>query len=276
MKIFEVTKPLNETGAPVYLKGQYKTQLTQKDYANGVIPVTAVPLANTDAQELEYNGRSLKGSLFVLGTHNTAKEILQGIESKSITAFYYADGSGSISRLNDKPISQQILKALKVSSQDNRSVVQKAKDKAADFFDPNAIDRDGYLALQRKGAAQDKLSVGLTRAGAKLDRGINYLGNKIMGRGKTAVPSDFQKYGNLGKGNPTLKIGDKVSWTATKDNKGIKKGQTVYGTILGIAGDNFKDYSGKIIPVKQGYALFKTTGQGLPFQKPLKDLTPVS
>lgn len=273
MKIFEVTKTLNEVGAPVYLKGQYKTQMSQKDFDNGVTPVTAVPLANTDAQELDYNGVSLKGKLFVLGVFNNVKDILKGIENKSVTAFYYADGSGSISRLNDKPISQQVMKALKVSSQDNRTVVQKAKDKAADFFDPNAIDRDGYLALQRKNAAQDKLSVGLTRAGAKLDKGLNYLGNKIMGKGKTGVPSDFQKFGNLGKGNPTLKIGDKVSWTATKDNKGIKKGQTVIGTILGMPGDNYKYYDGKIIPVKQGHAIFKTAGQGLPFQKPLKDLT---
>ena len=94
-----------------------------------------------------------------------------------------------------------------------------------------------------------------------------------MGKGKTGVPSDFQKFGNLGKGNPTLKIGDKVSWTATKDNKGIKKGQTVIGTILGMPGDNYKYHDGRIIPVKQGYAIFKTAGQGLPFQKALKDLT---
>ena len=274
MKIFEVTKPINEVGAPSYLKGQYKTQPTQKDYADGVVPVTALPLANTDASELEFNGVSLKGKLFALGLYNNVKDILKGIERKDISAFYFADGSGSIVRLNDKPISQQVMKALKVSSQDNRTVVQKAKDKAADFFDPNAIDRDGYLALQRKNAAQDKISVGLTRAGAKADRFVNWAGNKIMGKGNTGVPSDFQKYGNLGKGNPTLKVGDKVSWTATKDNKGIKKGQKVSSTIQGVEGDQFKDMKGNIATVPQGYALFKTAGQGLPFQKPLKDLEP--
>ena len=95
-----------------------------------------------------------------------------------------------------------------------------------------------------------------------------------MGKGNTGVPSDFQKYGNLGKGNPTLKVGDKVSWTATKDNKGIKKGQKVSSTIQGVEGDQFKDMKGNIATVPQGYALFKTAGQGLPFQKPLKDLEP--
>ena len=277
MKIFEVTKPINEVGAPVYLKGQYKTQPSQKDYDAGVVPVTALPLANTDASELEYNGINLKGKLFALGTYNNVKDILKGIERKDISAFYFADGSGSIVRLNDKPISQQVMKALKVSSQDNRTVVQKAKDKAADFFDPNAIDRDGYLALQRKNAAQDKLSVGLTRAGAKLDKGLNYLGNKIMGKGKTGVPSDFQKYGNW-RADPqnqstNFKVGDKVSWEAKGNNKGIKQGQKVTSTIYGLEGQVYTDKAGNEQVVKDGNALFKTASQGgLIFQKPLKDL----
>ena len=271
MKIFEVTKPINETGAPVYLRGQYKTKPSQSDYDKGVMPVTALPLANTDAQELEYNGISLKGKLFALGLYNNVKDILSGIERKDISAFYYADGSGSITRLTDRAISQQVMKALKVSSQDNRTIVQKTKDKAADFFDPNAIDRDGYLALQRKNAAQDKLSVGLTRAGAKVDRFTKYMGNKIRGKGNNMVPSDFQKFGNLGN-DMTMKVGDKVSWIATKDNKNIKKGQQVSSIIQGMEGDQFKDMKGNISTVQQGYALFKTAGQGLPFQKPLKDL----
>ena len=98
-----------------------------------------------------------------------------------------------------------------------------------------------------------------------------------MGKGKTGVPSDFQKYGNW-RADPqnqstNFKVGDKVSWEAKANNKGIKKGQKVTSTIYGLEGQVYTDKAGNEQVVKDGNALFKTASQGgLIFQKPLKDL----
>ena len=158
-------------------------------------------------------------------------------------------------------------------------------DLGLDFFDPNAADRDGYNALQRKNAAQDKASVAVTRAGAKLDkwtgldgtgRGVGGMAkkvwNKLTGKGpKKPVSPDYTSQ----PGNKNFQVGQQVQWKASANNKGIKQDQIVTSKIVGLEGQTYTDKTGQQQTVAKGNALFLTKNGALHFQKPISLLTAV-
>lgn len=165
---------------------------------NAKIPVTQVKVVGTDAENLKINGMPIKGKLFVMGEWMNWKAM------KQASHFYLKMPSGGLQRIDDKNFSTSVVNAMNMANQPSGRI-DRIKDKAADFFDPNSADRDGYNALQRKNAAQDKASVAVTRAGAKLDkwsgldgtgRGVGGMAkgvwNKLTGRGpKKPVSPDY-------------------------------------------------------------------------------------
>jgi hypothetical protein len=186
MKIFEVISlqedaPLMISPEMIKGTGEYKGQ--------GKLPVTQVKVAGTDAENLKINGMPIKGKLFVMG------EWMNWEQMKQASHFYIKLPNGILQRVDDKNFSTSVVNAMNMANQPSGRL-DRIKDKAADFFDPGAANRDGYNALQRKNAAQDQASVAVTRAGAKLDkwtgldgtgRGVGGMArgvwNKLTGRG---------------------------------------------------------------------------------------------
>ena len=277
MKIFEVIS-LQEANWEQMKDADFipPEQLKGKDK----IPVTQVNVAGTDAENLKFDGMPIKGKLFVVG------EWMNWEMMKKASHFYLKMPNGGLLRVDDKNFSTSVVNAMNMANQPSGRL-DRIKDKAADFFDPNAADRDGYNALQRKNAAQDKASVAVTRAGAKLDkwtgldgtgRGVGGMAkkvwNKLTGKGpKKPVSPDYTSQ----PGNKNFQVGQQVQWKASEFDKPSfgKPNQIVTSKIVGLEGQTYTDKTGQQQTVAKGNALFLTKNGAIHFQKPISLLTAV-
>jgi hypothetical protein len=277
MKIFEVIS-LQEANWEQMKGADFipAVQLKGKDK----IPFTQVNVAGTDAENLKIDGMPIKGKLFVMG------EWMNWEMMKKASHFYLKMPNGGLLRVDDKNFSTSVVNAMNMANQPSGRL-DRIKDKAADFFDPNAADRDGYNALQRKNAAQDKASVAVTRAGAKLDkwtgldgtgRGVGGMAkkvwNKLTGKGpKKPVSPDYTPQ----PGNKNFQVGQQVQWKASEFDKPSfgKPNQIVTSKIVGLEGQTYTDKTGQQQTVAKGNALFLTKNGAIHFQKPISLLTAV-
>ncbi len=167
MKIFEVTS-LQEAAPPPFISqemikgtGEYKGQ--------GKLPVTAVKVVGTDAEDLELDGAPIKGKLFVIGDWQNWDQ------QKQASHFYIKLPSGMLQRVDDKKFSTSVVSAMDVANQPP-GFKDRVKGKVSSFLDPNDPERAGYNVLQKPGALTGKTATTVTRGLA----GIDNLGRKVV------------------------------------------------------------------------------------------------
>ena len=186
MKIFEI----NSNMPQVINKADYvgKTRKVQ---------VTSIDLKNSDAAELDYNGRPIKGHLFVVGNFQNWKDIR---DNRDITGgvLYHRqiDMDGRLVRVDDKQLTTAIVNA---KDAENRSpgMIDKIKGKFADLVDPNDPTSDAYDILSREKNAgfktnTDKISVPLIKGASKLGKGAGRQYKKRIRPGFNAVSNKIK------------------------------------------------------------------------------------
>ena len=161
MKIFEVTS-LQEATPPPLISAE---DLKGKDK----LPVTAIKVVGTDAEDLEYDGMPIKGKLFVIGDY------LNWDQQKQASHFYIKLPSGVLQRVDDKKFSTSVVSAMNVANQPP-GIKDRIKGKVSSFLDPNDPERAGYNTLQKPGALTGKTATTVTRGLA----GIDNLGRKVV------------------------------------------------------------------------------------------------
>ena len=158
MKIFEVTENLPQS----IVKPDWQGPKRQYD-------ATMVPVNNTDAANLTWNGYSISGKLYVLGQHPTWQSM------KSAQAFYFKDTVNILNIANKSP-----------------GRLDRVKNKISNIGNPTDPDSNAYDITSRDSnfgiTTQDgPVATALTRGASALDKNVARPVAKATWRGTKKV-----------------------------------------------------------------------------------------
>ena len=174
MKIFEVTENLPQS----IVKPDWQGPKRQHN-------VTTVPVTNTDAANLTWNGYSISGKLYVLGLHTSGQSM------KSAKAFYFKDTDNTLNRVDDKQLSKKVVNILDIANK-SPGRLDRVKNKISNIGNPTDPDSNAYDITARDSnfgiTTQDgPVATALTRGASALDKNVARPVAKATWRGTKKV-----------------------------------------------------------------------------------------